>query len=79
MSALHLGKDLHQTYTDRRLISKIYTEVKKLETNKPNNPNKNWIQREKKRILITTEESINTEKHLKKSSISLVINRMKMK
>jgi hypothetical protein len=41
--------------TDIRLISKIYKELKKLTTKKPNNPIKNWsieLNRE-----FTTEES----------------------
>jgi hypothetical protein len=37
-----MKKDLHQPYIWQRLISKIYTELKKLDTNKPNNLIKKW-------------------------------------
>jgi hypothetical protein len=33
---------LTNTTSDRGLISKIYKELKKLDTNNPNNSNKNW-------------------------------------
>jgi hypothetical protein len=50
--------------SDRGLISKIYKELKKLITKKPNNPIKNWG------IELnwdcTTEESPVAEKHIKK-------------
>jgi hypothetical protein len=44
--------------SDRRLISKIYKELKKLDTNKPNNPIKRWgaeLNRD-----FSTEESLMT-------------------
>ena len=41
--SLQIGKDLHQHYI-RGFISKIRKELKKLDTNKPNNPNKNEVQ-----------------------------------
>jgi hypothetical protein len=36
MAAYRLGKDLHKP--NRKLICKIYKELKKLDTNNPNNP-----------------------------------------
>jgi hypothetical protein len=50
--------------SDRRLISKISNELKKLDTNQPNNPIKIWsteLNRE-----FSAKESIIAEKHLKK-------------
>ena len=41
--SLQIGKDLHQHYI-RGYISKIRKELKKLDTNKPNNPIKNEVQ-----------------------------------
>jgi hypothetical protein len=50
--------------SDRRLISKIYKELKKLTTNKPNNPIKKWgIELNQE---FTSEEYCMAEKHLKK-------------
>ena len=63
--------------SDRALISKIYEELKKQTTNKPNNPIKKWgieLNRE-----FTIEESQMAEKHLKKWSKSLVIREMRIK
>jgi hypothetical protein len=45
----------------RRLISKIYKEIKKLDTNNPNNPNKKWGSGRHKEF--STEESQIAKKH----------------
>ena len=62
---------------DRGLISKIYKDLKKLTTKKPNNPIKKWgIELNRK---FTTEESWMAEKHLKKCPKSLVVKEMQIK
>lgn len=63
--------------SDRRLISKIYKELRKSDTNKLNNPIKTWgteVNRE-----FSTEESLMIEKHFKKSSTFSVIREMQMR
>ena len=62
---------------DRGLISKIYKEFKKLDTNNPNNPNSKWGGELNEAF--STEESQMFEKHLKKCSKSLFIMEMEMK
>jgi hypothetical protein len=57
--------------SDRRLKSKIYKELKKLDINKPNNPIKNWdtdLNRE-----FSTEEAEMAEKQLNGHATSLAI------
>jgi hypothetical protein len=63
--------------SDRRLISNIYKELKKLDPRKSINPIKKWyieLNRE-----FSTEEYRMTEKYLKKCSTSLVIRGMQIK
>jgi hypothetical protein len=48
--------------SDRGLICKIYKELKKLNTNNPNNPVKKWGTRLNREF--STEESQMAEKHL---------------
>ena len=51
---------------NRRLISKIYKELKKLTKNNPNNPIQKWGIEQNREF--TTEESGMPESHLKKYS-----------
>jgi hypothetical protein len=60
----------------RGLVSKIYKELKKQDTNKPNNPIKNGY---RSKTEFSIEESQMAEKHLKKCSESLVIGEMQIK
>ena len=63
--------------SDRGLKSKIYKELKKLDTNNSNNPIKicsTELSRE-----FSTEESLMVKKHLNKCSKSLVIREMQIK
>lgn len=39
-----MGKILTHCTPDRRVISKLYKKLKKLDTSKPNNPTKNGVQ-----------------------------------
>jgi hypothetical protein len=63
--------------TNRRVISKIFKEHRKVDTKKPNNPNKKWdteLNRE-----YSPEKSQMARKHLKKYSTSLVVRKMQIK
>ena len=63
--------------SDRGLISKIYKELKKVDSNKPNNPVKKQsteLNRE-----FSTEKSQMSKKHLKKCLTSLDVGEMKIK
>ena len=70
-----MGKD--RPTSDRGLISKIYKELKKLDTKRSHNSIKKWstdLNRE-----LSTEESKMAERHLRKCSTSLVIREMQIK
>jgi hypothetical protein len=63
------------------IISRIYKELKKLDTINPNNPIKKWgteLKKEREREF-STEETRMAENHLKKCSKSLVIRGMPIK
>jgi hypothetical protein len=62
---------------DRKLITNIYKELRKLDSRQPNIPIKKWgteLNRE-----FSTEETRMAVKHLKKCSTSLVIREMQIK
>jgi hypothetical protein len=67
--------------SDRRLISKIYKECKKLNPPKNKNKNKNKKQKMGSRAInkIHNREISNGENHLKKCSEALVIREMQIK
>ena len=66
-----MGKKIFTNPTSNRgLISKVYKELKKLTTKKPNNPIKKWgIELNQE---FTTEESGMAEKHIKNCSKTFV-------
>ena len=63
--------------SDRRLISNIYKELKKLDSRNSNNSIKKWGTELNKEF--SPEEYRMAEKHLKKYSASLIIREMQMK
>ena len=63
--------------SDRRLISNIYKELKKLDCRKPKNSIKNWGTELNKEF--STEEYRMAKMHLKKYSPSLVIREVQIK
>ena len=69
-------KNLYQLHI-RDLISKVYKELKKLDTRESNNPIKKWGTELNKTFSI--EEYRIAEKHLRKCSTSLLIREMEIK
>jgi hypothetical protein len=63
--------------SNRRLISNIYKELKKVDSREPNNPIKKWGTELNKEF--STENYQMKEKHLKKCSTSLTIREMQIK
>jgi hypothetical protein len=55
-----MRKALHHSTSEKGLISKIYKELKKLDTNKPNNSIKNMVKSYRE---FSTEESLMAKKH----------------
>jgi hypothetical protein len=70
-------KNLTDPKSDRELISKIYKELKKLTSKKPNNPILKWGTELNREFM--TEESWMAEKHLNKCVKSLVMREMQIK
>ena len=72
-----MGKVFTNTTSDRGLISKVYKELKKLNTRESNNPIKKWGTELNKTFSV--EEHRMAEKYLRKCSTSLAIREMKIK
>jgi hypothetical protein len=71
------GKIFTNPTSDRGLIFKIYKELKKLDSRKPNNAIKKWDTELNKGF--STEECQMAEKYLRKCSTSLVFRDMHTK
>jgi hypothetical protein len=53
-----MGKGLHQLCIWQKLTSKIYKELKKVDTNKSNNPIKNEVQKILNREISNVQEAL---------------------
>jgi hypothetical protein len=71
-----LGKIFTSSTSDRGLISKIYKELKKLITKKPNNPIKKCVKELNQEF---TTEDLGWLRNIKKCSKSVVIRKMQIK
>jgi hypothetical protein len=61
---------------DKRLITRIYRELKKLTSQRINNPLNNWANELNRQV---SKEGQMANKHMKKCSISLAIKEMQIK